>query len=333
MSDVFILGSGFSKAIYSEMPTIAELSTEVMSSLNRGGQPIPPALAKLGNNIELWMTYLSQRQPWLEIYEQDYNRSLVGRIREEITSIIDNRISRATKSAAPEWLIELIRAWHDRRASVMTLNYDTLVERATRELKVAEKVPRLMAENLYPPYFSNIRSRSGGAMWGTEPMKTFSYLKLHGSTNWYYSGRDDFYGETIFYSDVPPLGEDLSEIEQSLRRFSQDKEALIIPPVTEKTTYFNNETVRGLWRDAGLALKKATRVFVLGYSLPISDLGMSFFLTENQPSQATPFFVVDINERVSTRYRSVLPDADVRTDFAGKENAVNDFARQYGNMP
>ena len=35
MSDVFILGAGFSKAIYDGMPTMAELSNEVMSRLTK----------------------------------------------------------------------------------------------------------------------------------------------------------------------------------------------------------------------------------------------------------------------------------------------------------
>ena len=75
MNDVFILGAGFSKAIYADMPTMAELSTEVMDHLSKLDQPVPQTLAKLGNNIELWMAYLSQRQAWLEIYDQDYNQA------------------------------------------------------------------------------------------------------------------------------------------------------------------------------------------------------------------------------------------------------------------
>ena len=41
MNDVFILGAGFSEAIYGDMPTMAELSTEVMdplSMLDRDGR-------------------------------------------------------------------------------------------------------------------------------------------------------------------------------------------------------------------------------------------------------------------------------------------------------
>ena len=206
-----------------------------------------PTLKRLGNNIELWMTYLSQPQPWLPDDEQAYRRWVVGLIREQIEVVLDLCVSEASKTPNPDWLNTLIKSWHDWRVKVLTLNYDTLVERAAREVTVGDEPLHLDTEAIYPPYFSNIRSRSGVvAMWGGEPNSTFRYLKLHGSTNWYYSGRADYYGETIFYGDVRPLGKDPTRRDDTLRQLSRDKEVLIIPPVTDKNTYFNNETVRRL---------------------------------------------------------------------------------------
>ena len=75
-------------------------------------------------------------------------------------------------------------------------------------------------------------------------LDTFTYFKLHGSVNWLYSGRENFFGETIFYSDVSPWGSCIADFERDSRLSAEDKQSLIIPPVTEKTTYFNNETVR-----------------------------------------------------------------------------------------
>jgi hypothetical protein len=61
MSDVFILGAGFSKAISDAMPVLNDLSVEVKQRL--------PELEKvatfLPDNIELWLTFLSQKHPWL----------------------------------------------------------------------------------------------------------------------------------------------------------------------------------------------------------------------------------------------------------------------------
>ena len=327
MPDLFILGAGFSKAIDDRMPTMAELSSAILENGEKVDLPVA-ALHRLGNNIELWMTYLSQSQPWLKTPENDHNKAFAGQLREQIKEIIDDRTRSAARSDSPDWLKCLIRAWHERRATVITLNYDTLIERASQQLPITDQ-SGIRAEAMYPPYFANIISRPGVGLLSGGRIDTFSYLKLHGSTNWYYSGRDYFYGETIFYSEVHAFGSDPLTQEKALSALSRDKEALIIPPVTEKTTYFNNETVKGLWHDARVALSKATRVFVIGYSLPISDLGMQLFLINNQPEPQTPVYVIDTCAAVATRYECVLPKLQITKDFAHDQEPVEKFSEHY----
>ena len=51
----------------------------------------------LENNIELWITYLSQRQPWLTEYENDSNKSLAGLIRHQIGAVIEEHTAERPK--------------------------------------------------------------------------------------------------------------------------------------------------------------------------------------------------------------------------------------------
>lgn len=104
---------------------------------------------------------------------------------------------------------------------------------------------------------------------------------------------------------------------------------LIIPPVSEKTTYFNNETIRALWREAGKALRDASTVYIIGYSLPPSDLGMQMFLRGNQPSPKTRVFVVDINAKVVDHIGNILRDCEMRNEFAGPGDRVARFVNHY----
>ena len=336
MGDVFILGAGFSKAINVAMPTMKELSEEVITKLESSPFPIQDTLYAMGKNVELWMTYLSQQQPWLN--EEHHHRNLAlaadilaADIRRHICDVIITRTKTSIESPIPEWLTSLINQWHSQRAFVITLNYDTLVERAAHKVPINGK-EGVLAESLYPPYFSNIQSRSGEAMWSELKTDTFSYFKLHGSTNLYYSGRHSFYGETIFLSKAPPWGTEYSEYESRSRMISGDKEVLIIPPVTDKLTYFNNETVRRLWREASEALHAASRVIVIGYSLPPPDLGMTFFLQHSQPSENTAVYVVDEDSKVVSHYEKVLPKLKVRGDFAGETGAVSEFVCKYAGL-
>jgi len=285
----------------------------------------------LDNNIELWITYLSQRQPWLTEYENDFNKSLAGRIRHQIGAVIEEHTARASRTEAPPWLNRLIGSWHREQATVITLNYDTLVERASKQVQATERGNPILAVHMYPPYFSDVQARSGVGVWGEDSLKTFSFLKLHGSINWYYSGRDNFFGETILFSEDLPFGHKAWNDVRFRRPQSRDKELLIIPPATEKNTYFNNETVRRLWREAGHALQKAERVFIVGYSLPLSDLGMRFFLTKHRPSRETPIFLVNTDRKVAAHYRKLMT-RDVRDEFVDQQEPIKRFANIYPNI-
>ena len=357
MPDVFILGAGFSKAISPLMPTMPELTVVVrrqMESLAKNAADgfritLPPPLQDieddtkaLDNNIELWMTYLSESQPWLDEVSNQYNQAVAAQIRRHIRGVIEARTlasMRPTKiladdpSTKPEWLNSLIQQWHLRRAKVITLNYDTLIERASVSLPTGYG-PRISLTQMYPPYFSTLALRSSGGGFGERNLETFTYLKLHGSTNWYYSGRDSFYGETIFLSHVASWGLEGQEGENLHASYGRDKTPLIIPPVSDKTTYFNNETVRRLWQEASNALLVATRVFVIGYSLPISDLGMEFFLRHSLPIKDTTWYIVDTSKRVLPRYRRLLvPSQRLNGEYVCEKNPVEAFAESYPNLP
>ena len=325
MTDVFILGAGFSKAISSEMPTLTELSNRVADRLIDKGISLPVEIANMGDNIEDWMSYLSQRQPWLKEYENDKNQSLAGEIREEMGNVIRSLTSQECQkfdsTEWPQWLFSLIKSWHDNKATVITLNYDTLVENAVEKAQIPSDVPNegdLTTNDIYPGYLANLLTRTRSIISRGEKIKTFSYLKLHGSINWYYSGRTDFYGETIFYSRVRS---------RPLAELHRDKEILIIPPVYEKTGYLNNESVRSLWRDAGTALADSIRLFIIGYSLPISDLGMRFFLSNK--AIKPEIYIVDIDPKLVPRFEEALPTRPIYGDFICGHDAVKKFTEQY----
>ena len=344
--DVFILGAGFSKAISGHMPTMKELTNQVSRKLQIGNITLPPPLKdpqndsdrELENNIELWMTFLSQSQPWIEGPFNEANHSITGFIRRYINDIIDQSTLSTMESSCvfaedslrmPNWLSLLIEAWHTRQVSVITLNYDTLVERAA--LSIADRLegdPDLDPINVYPRYFSHIRSRTTTLL-SPSRTDTFKLFKLHGSVNWHYSGRDDFFGETIYFSDVSPWGA-IMEGEALSRLSSKDKEPLIIPPVMEKTTYFNNESVRRLWREASSALEQAENVYVIGYSLPMSDLGMQFFLKQSLPIKETTWYIVNPDTGIVSHYEKLLaPDQIVDHRYTAEAAPVQRFVEEY----
>ena len=92
--------------------------------------------------------------------------TLAGLIRQQIGAVIEERTALASQNEVPGWLNRLIASWHREQATIITLNYDTLVERAAKELEASAGVERILAAQMYPPYFSDVQARSGAALWG-----------------------------------------------------------------------------------------------------------------------------------------------------------------------
>ena len=102
----------------------------------------------------------------------------------------------------------------------------------------------------------------------------------------------------------------------------------MIPPVTEKTTYFRNETVCRLWYEAAQGLKNADRIFIIGYSLPTSDLGMRLFLATIRQNPNTNLYLVDVDKTLAQRYREFLR-LPVQDKFVSGDRPVVAFANAY----
>ena len=327
MRDVFILGAGFSKAIDDRMPTLGDLSTDLLGTIRERDPKFGDHLETLSeDNVELWMNYLFQDSPWLSAEDNYHKLSMAHYVRKQLAAIIGSR-ERSIREP-PRWAAELVDRWHRRRAIVLSLNYDTLVERVagSRQTDAGGEDRGIHPSDLYPRYFTYVGGRAGFARWGFPSLETFTLLKPHCSTNWYYSGQPDFRGESILYADVPVLGLAGATTEEP-----RDKDVLIVPPVTEKSSYFKNETINRLWWEAAEALRRANRVFVIGYSLPTTDLGMTAFLatTLRDAAEVGAVYIVNPDPNVAGRMRSLLGQDRIDDRFVREGDVVGDFVEAY----
>lgn len=319
MPEVFLLGAGFSKAIHSSMPSLKELSIRVRDKFGIGR--LPPPLAGLGDDIELWLTYLSQPQPWLKEYYNLQNRALFLEMTEVTGRVLDESMREALQQTCPDWLDSLITRWDNKKSSVITLNYDTLIERAARKAGIEK-------ENIYPVPFTDVRRASG--ILGIEPESSFHLFKLHGSTNWYYSGASTFYGEVLYSSWVSSWGERPEDTPEGASRLAAlDKVPLIVPPTSEKASYFQHETLRQIWLRASSVLDAATVIYCIGYSLPVTDLGIRFFL-QRKLGGKIPLIIVNTDDNVAAHYQNLLSnsyDIDGKYSTVGAVSFVKDLTR------
>ena len=305
MSEVFILGAGFSKAISSEMPVLKELSLLVLGRYKHTNSIPSDVRRMLEEDFEKALTFLAQDKPWLPETENLRHKALYLDLTQVIRGILHkkSRDSVVWGSNRPElWLEALITYWHNNRCTVITLNYDTLIERVAGSINWKGRSRAIHTGQLYPVHFTRAGQR-GATFAGIGQIKTFKLFKLHGSTNWFYSGRSNFFGEELYY--VPCIGgldgtfdaaegRDPEEIDWAN---ISDKIALIIPPTLDKSAFFQHESLRSMWFQASQAIKDASKIICMGYSLPISDLTMAQFLKSSAPAKQIPFELVDVSPK------------------------------------
>jgi len=314
---LLILGSGFSKAVFSGMPTVRELAQRLQQEEALKKKPYD----KLVGDPELLLSYLSMEHPWKEPPEVLEDEALFSRIQRILGEFILDCEDKSFRTPIPKWAIQLAEQLHSHKIPVITFNYDTILERvATHSFQQNDKEADAysLTYSFYRLPLSSIIARRAG-VFGPEEIETFQLIKLHGSVNWYYSGVDVFPGEQVYLyvptkSNVPP---------QRINLLLKDKTPLIIPPVSEKSHFYSNQTLRSLWRDARNAMANADEIFCVGYSLPQTDLTTKLLFR----SVAHPKKVVIVNEsapELLERYQEAFPEAKIEAGFKG-ENAVKEM--------
>ncbi len=182
-----------------------------------------------------------------------------------------------------------------RRCSVMTFNYDLGLDYALYRNKVL------------------VDYALGGA---TPQGKLLTYLKLHGSLNWVQCEkcgkildyREFQYTESradLNYSVIPVISR-LNRLRCCGGELRQDP--FIVPPTWNKTAF--HTAIEQVWQRAARELKDAENIFVLGYSLPPTDLFFNylFALGVDMRTVLKKFYVYDIDQSggVEQRFRDLL---------------------------
>lgn len=309
---VFILGAGFSRAISGSMPTADELGKEVVGRL--GENRPPPTLTRGG--FEEWLSRLAEDQPDLLEHENLLRRHYFSIVARFVAIAIEDAESGVAAQVGwvQGWLQRFLGVAHAQRGTLLTFNYDTLIERAVdrsffRDLSAWSDRMIHSCDVLghLPPRVDLVE---GG------PHETFRLLKLHGSTSFYWVPNDPT-GATLVRWPLPQECHDLgpsvgrathdllagveprfemataSEEDPEKRRLLHGREPLIVPPSALKSRYYGVPFLRGLWQQSREAITRATHLYLVGYSLPTTDLVTLGLLRENLSPECQ---IVVVNE-------------------------------------
>ena len=319
--EVFILGSGFSKAIHNDMPLLNDLTELVANKIEEEDsifENIYEEYVKnrsIGNFEEI-LTYIYQDFPWKSEEEKHLLYSLYIRLAKIVTEVIKEKQETSVEKEllAKEYIKKFLNYLNDTKANVISLNYDTLLE----DLSVAEFKPIMDIGylNLYQMPIAYLNNRIAGTLGGKD-YETYKLLKLHGSINWYYSAATT---EQIY----------LFSGSKKEKRNLKDLVPVIIPPVLDKTGLFKHSTIKSMWSEAKNLLEEAKKVYIIGYSIPQTDLTVKFML-QGYISEDCEVTIVNKDEERKDYFRKLfskkLNEEFIRSDDRVFEDFVKSTIR------
>ena len=330
MNDVFLLGAGFSKAVSKRMPIMRELFDLLKPLIDKEDGFSQEAYDYAAYDVERLLTYYAVRSPYDDDEEVLRKRRVTLRLEREIGKHLWLSEEKGVRDGLNLNGEKLVDKWREQRSHVLTTNYDTLVERMDTGL--LDNGPL----SLYPIAITSAQARTGHDPRGTTIAYSLTLYKLHGSISWYKSADESsfspIYGISGGDSMVDTYGEPVGNL-----RLVGDKRRFIMPPVLDKSTLLSHESIRNLWWQAKrYALRGAERLYVIGYSLPETDMAMRTLLWEGRRSEQgnllpkIPLYVVDTNPCIAKHYRKMLGEYyDVKGKYAGDHDAFDRFVEAY----
>lgn len=203
----FILGAGFSAAVSPLMPVTDDLGEQAVTLLTASGLTLPRGRTTY---FEEWLSRLAEDQPDLSEAENLANRSLAVRLSESIAEVVRTRQTEAWVAGPPDWLHRFVAVLHVWRATAITFNYDTLIEKAVDTHVLIDWTAKTHGQIEHSNVLDELPPLPPG--WGSMSRRTFQLLKLHGSVNWW-SVPGDASGATTNRTNSLAMGEDTPEAE------------------------------------------------------------------------------------------------------------------------
>jgi hypothetical protein len=309
-----------------------------------------------GTSFEAWLSQIGEDQPYRSVEENLATRMLFLKMSTAIAGVMGSRQRSALQKAPPIWLEDLISVLHARQATLVSFNYDNVVEcavdghcltdrtgggigRAVTSHDIVARLPPLppaiLAEEIPIEWAlpDQMKGRPPAPRRDADQVaRSLRLLKLHGSLSWYWSP-DDETGVTLQRWRVPGIfGNPSPDDEEARLRGLPGRVPFIVPPTATKSSYLTNLVVRELWGRARRALAEAERLIVIGYSVPPEDQVVSGMLAEALRGRDVEVIIVEISDcsaaEVDARLEHLGAVAARRRRFIGP-SCVEEFASWY----
>jgi hypothetical protein len=283
------------------------------------------AYKRFGSDFETWLTWLGGEHAWLDEASSLRQRAAFLDVSRALARVIQRAQNSAivrARGSPPEWLRSLVSAWANRDATVITLNYDALIEKT---------YTTIVRDNATVLYTFPLDTLEGAGRLGGAPTYRFQLLKLHGSVTWYvFASGSGATGGPVYDADLNG-GWATPDDEAALAIRVGSRRPLIVPPVIGKDPFIDRPELRDQWVRARYRVEEADRIFLVGYSQPVADLAIRFLL--DRMSIDCHIVAVNRNPAVANRLERMFAPRVVDRRFSGRSAVIKEMAAAYGSIP
>jgi hypothetical protein len=337
MPKLFVLGTGFSKAVSDRMPTMEDLDLYIRNRMQElpGDHRVYERLVSSPMNIEELLTYLYQEMPWKTTAQAHSDQAAFLTISELIVEYITECEKEVylNEEEIPVWVKDFASYLHKEKATVASFNYDTILEGLSMYIRPCHDTSITMGiSNFYNMPIKHVVNRGeSDSAFQTNPgrYETYRLIKLHGSNNWHFQGSENTPDQQIYYSDELMRSIHRTENSGEINRNKAGLIPLIIPPITEKTTFYGIRLIKSLWMDFYGVAEESDEVYFIGYSLPKTDLTTRIFLATAMNSINKKIYIVNLrrgSEELIRNYREVLQKCEIREEYISDSSPVESMA-------
>jgi hypothetical protein len=305
------------------MPLMADLSKVAQRWWRKRDITMESAF---GSDFESLLTYLYQEMPWKTSPDMHKDLAAYHAVTQDIAGYLGDQESAAWSEideTSTGWPSHFAAYLHAVGGTIVTLNYDTLLERMLGREGKRLGVPTNVG-GLYRLPLVHIGMRGAGSRGILGPVcapDNITVLKPHGSTNWFVSEDGWDLGGQAYYCEVDECGS------RDAIACTQDLMPLIIPPVADKSRFYNARLIRAIWRSFETAFLAADEVYCIGYSLPQSDLTMRLFFRGAVSARGKTVYLVNNASKKAKNdllhnYKEVFRGAKIDGRYLGRDDAV-----------
>lgn len=299
-------------------------------------------------DFEILMTRLDNLMPYdfrhkviqeLELLYHELKQLFVKQIKSAIDEGLKGKNGESLNS-----INEFVKYCISNQIDCVTFNYDDLLDRALFKCGISSKTnicnPSWYPDGGYgfycPPAHSLVLNETDYM-----DVTTMFLLKLHGSINWRIKmGASEILGpeDLVHKADwlEPPSHFEVTKTTQKMDELMENHlkpEGFMVLPVLMKGDLKTQPIFRLIWGLAYEKLVQADEVFIVGYSLPNSDIAARFLFKETLSHKQ---YISVINraiedkdkESIKSNYRDVFPWlSDKNFNFKGAKAWCSDFIK------